>query len=70
MTTSSIQNLDLPDPPELKMRDIKWEIYFKDDTKMCLSPQAYSNLSLNMQDLKLYMIYQNKIIKIYKENQK
>lgn len=60
-------NFDLPNAPELKMRDVKWEVYLVDDnSKICLSPQAYSNLSLNMQDLKVYMIYQNKIIKIYK----
>lgn len=60
-------SFDLPDAPELKMRDVKWEVYLVDDnSKICLSPQAYSNLSLNMQDLKVYMIYQNKIIKIYK----
>lgn len=62
-------SFDLPDAPELKMRDVKWEVYLVDDnSKICLSPQAYSNLSLNMQDLKVYMIYQNKIIKIYKGN--
>ena len=55
-------SFDLPDAPELKMRDVKWEVYLVDDnSKICLSPQAYSNLSLNMQDLKVYMIYQNKI---------
>ena len=60
-------SFDLPDAPEVKMRDVKWEVYLVDDnSKICLSPQAYSNLSLNMQDLKVYMIYQNKIIKIYK----
>lgn len=60
-------SFDLPNAPELKMRDVKWEVYLVDDnSKICLSPQAYSNLSLNMQDLKVYMIYQNKIIKIYK----
>ena len=60
-------SFDLPDAPELKMRDVKWEVYLVDDnSKICLSPQAYSNLSLNMQDLKVYMIYQHKIIKIYK----
>lgn len=60
-------SFDLPNAPELKMRGVKWEVYLVDDnSKICLSPQAYSNLSLNMQDLKVYMIYQNKIIKIYK----
>ena len=58
--------LNLPDPPVLKMRDVEWEVlYLNDTTKMCLTPQGYSNLSLNAQDLKVYIIYQNKIVKMY-----
>ena len=61
--------LDLPDPPEIKMRTVEW--YTMTDDKnayMCLTPESYSNLALNMQDLKVFIIYQNKIIKIYKYN--
>lgn len=67
--TQRIEDFELPNAPELKMREVKWEVLFKDnETKMCLSPQYYSNLSLNTQDIQVFMIYQNKIIKIYKEN--
>lgn len=68
-TQHVLNELQLPDPPELKMRDIKWDVYYIDNqTKMCLSPQYYSNLSLNMQDVQVFMVYQNKIIRIYKND--
>ena len=57
--------IDLPDPPELKMRPIEWNV---NDGDICLSPENYSNLSLNINDLKGFIIYQNKVIKIYKYN--
>lgn len=57
--------IDLPDPPELKMRPIEWNVNNGD---ICLSPENYSNLSLNINDLKGFIIYQNKVIKIYKYN--
>lgn len=57
--------IDLPDPPELKMRPIEWNANNGD---ICLSPENYSNLSLNINDLKGFIIYQNKVIKIYKYN--
>ena len=62
-------NLDLPDAPELKMRTVEWYTITDDkNAYMCLTPENYSNLALNMQDLKVFIIYQNKIIKIYKYN--
>lgn len=67
--TAKVDDLNLPNPPELKMRDVKWDVlYYDDEAKMCLSPRYYSNLSMNMHDVQVYMVYQNKIIKIYKEN--
>jgi hypothetical protein len=57
--------IDLPEPPELKMRPIEWNVNGGD---ICLSPENYSNLSLNINDLKGFIIYQNKVIKIYKYN--
>lgn len=61
--------LDLPNPPELKMRIVEWKILSDDkNAYMCLTPESYSNLALNMQDLKVFIQYQNKIIKIYKYN--
>lgn len=69
VSTPKVEELNLPNPPELKMRDVKWDVYYIDNqTKMCLSPQYYSNLSLNMQDVQVFMVYQNKVIRIYKEN--
>lgn len=56
--------LGLPDPPEVKMRPVNWEVQ---DTKICLSPEAYSNLSLNTEDIKAFVVYQNKTIKMYKQ---
>ena len=56
--------LEVPDAPELKMRPVNWEIQ---DSKICLSPEMYSNLSLNTDDIKGYIQYQNNVIKIYKD---
>ena len=55
--------LILPKSPEVKMRPVKWEIK---NSMICLSPEQYSNLSLNTDDIKNFMIIQNKIIEIYK----
>lgn len=57
-------DLVLPESPEVKMRPVKWGI---NDSKICLSPEQYSNLSLNTDDIKNFIIFQNKVIKIYKE---
>lgn len=56
--------LTLPDAPEMKMRPVNWEIR---DSKICLSPENYSNLSLNTEDIKAFVIYQNQVINIMKE---
>lgn len=56
--------LELPEPPEVKMRTVNWEVH---DSKICLSPEAYSNLSLNTEDIKAFIVYQNKTIKMYKD---
>lgn len=65
---SQIQNekptLILPESPEVKMRPVQWEIK---NSMICLSPEQYSNLSLNTDDIKNFIIIQNKIIKIYKD---
>lgn len=65
---TQIQNekptLILPESPEVKMRPVKWEIK---NSMICLSPEQYSNLSLNTDDIKNFIIIQNKIIKIYKD---
>ena len=65
---TQIQNerpaLILPKSPEIKMRPVQWEIK---NSMICLSPEQYSNLSLNTDDIKNFIIIQNKIIKIYKE---
>lgn len=67
-TQSQIQNerppLVLPKSPEVKMRPVKWEIK---NSMICLSPEQYSNLSLNTDDIKNFIIIQNKIIEIYKD---
>lgn len=67
-TQSQIQNerppLVLPKSPEVKMRPVQWEIK---NSMICLSPEQYSNLSLNTDDIKNFIIIQNKIIEIYKE---
>lgn len=67
-TQSQIQNerppLVLPESPEVKMRPVKWEIK---NSMICLSPEQYSNLSLNTDDIKNFIIIQNKIIEIYKD---
>lgn len=67
-TQSQIQNerppLVLPKSPEVKMRPVQWEIK---NSMICLSPEQYSNLSLNTDDIKNFIIIQNKIIKIYKD---
>lgn len=67
-TQTQIQNekptLILPKSPEVKMRPVKWEIK---NSMICLSPEQYSNLSLNTDDIKNFIIIQNKIIKIYKD---
>lgn len=67
-TQSPIQNerppLVLPKSPEVKMRPVQWEIK---NSMICLSPEQYSNLSLNTDDIKNFIIIQNKIIKIYKD---
>lgn len=67
-TQSHIQNerppLMLPESPEVKMRPVQWEIK---NSMICLSPEQYSNLSLNTDDIKNFIIIQNKIIKIYKD---
>lgn len=67
-TQSPIQNerppLALPKSPEVKMRPVKWEIK---NSMICLSPEQYSNLSLNTDDIKNFIIIQNKIIEIYKD---
>ena len=71
-TTSGVTyDVDVPNPPEVKMRDVKWEVVNIDsskgvDTYMCLDPHSYTNMSLNVRDLELYMIYQNKILKFKK----
>lgn len=56
--------LILPESPEVKMRPVQWEIK---NSMICLSPEQYSNLSLNTDDIKNFIIIQNKIIKIYKD---
>lgn len=65
---SQIQNekptLILPETPEVKMRPVQWEIK---NSMICLSPEQYSNLSLNTDDIKNFIIIQNKIIEIYKD---
>lgn len=65
---SHIQNekptLILPETPEVKMRPVQWEIK---NSMICLSPEQYSNLSLNTDDIKNFIIIQNKIIEIYKD---
>ena len=67
-TQSQIQTerppLVLPESPEVKMRPVQWEIK---NSMICLSPEQYSNLSLNTDDIKNFIIIQNKIIKIYKD---
>ena len=67
-TQSQIQNekppLVLPESPEVKMRPVKWEIK---NSMICLSPEQYSNLSLNTDDIKNFIIIQNKIIEIYRD---
>lgn len=67
-TQSQIQTekppLVLPESPEVKMRPVKWEIK---NSMICLSPEQYSNLSLNTDDIKNFIIIQNKIIEIYKD---
>lgn len=67
-TQSQIQNerppLVLPESPEVKMRPVQWEIK---NSMICLSPEQYSNLSLNTDDIKNFIIIQNKIIEIYKD---
>lgn len=62
--------IELPPPPKVKMRDVTWNVINVNenaDTYMCLDPHNYSNMSLNMNDIKLFMIYQTKMIKIMKE---
>lgn len=56
--------LILPESPEVKMRPVQWEIK---NSMICLSPEQYSNLSLNTDDIKNFIIIQNKIIELYKE---
>lgn len=67
-TQSQIQNerppLVLPKSPEVKMRPVQWEIK---NSMICLSPEQYSNLSLNTDDIKNFIIIQNKIIEMYKD---
>lgn len=67
-TQTHIQNekptLVLPKSPEVKMRPVQWEIK---NSMICLSPEQYSNLSLNTDDIKNFIIIQNKIIEIYKD---
>lgn len=67
-TQTQIQNerppLVLPESPEVKMRPVQWEIK---NSMICLSPEQYSNLSLNTDDIKNFIIIQNKIIEIYKD---
>jgi len=55
--------LEIPQAPELKMRPVNWEIY---DSKICLEPTEYSNLSLNTEDIKGFIQYQNKVLEMYK----
>lgn len=66
-TQTHIQNerptLILPKSPEVKMRPVQWEIK---NSMICLSPEQYSNLSLNTDDIKNFIIIQNKIIEMYK----
>ena len=60
--------VDVAKAPKVVMRDVKWEvIHDNDKTSICLDPHSYSNMVLNMEDLKLYIIYQNKVIRILKE---
>lgn len=56
--------LVLPESPEVKMRPVQWEIK---NSMICLSPEQYSNLSLNTDDIKNFIIIQNKIIEMYKD---
>lgn len=56
--------LALPEAPEVKMRSVNWEVQ---DSRICLSPENYSNLSLNTEDIKGFIVYQNKVIKMYKD---
>lgn len=68
--THYTDDIVVPKPPELHMRDVQWEVIsvktINTDSKsyMCLDSHNYTNLSLNVQDLKLYMIYQNKVIEL------
>lgn len=69
-TTSNISyDIDVPKAPAVKMRDVTWEVINVESDNgiksyMCLDPHSYSNMSMNVQDLKLYMIYQNKILRL------
>lgn len=56
--------LDVPSAPELKMRTVTWEIK---DSKICVDSTQYSNLTLNTEDIKAFIMYQNKVIEMYKE---
>ncbi len=59
--------INLPEAPVLKMRPVKWKVISHEgEGYMCLRPDGYSNLSLNTNDVKAFIIYQNKVIQIYK----
>lgn len=61
--------ISLPDPPTLKMRPVEWKVVTEgNDHYMCLKPEFYTNLSLNTSDIKAFIVYQNKVIRIYKYN--
>lgn len=60
--------VDVSKAPKVVMRDVKWDVINRDGkTSICLDPHSYSNMTLNMEDLKLYIIYQNKVIHILRD---
>lgn len=63
-TVSEKLPLAVPASPEVRMREVKWSVT---DSSVCLTPEMYSNLSLNTEDVKALIEYQNEVIKMYKE---
>ena len=63
-TVSEKLPLAVPASPEVRMREVKWSVT---DSSICLTPEMYSNLSLNTEDVKALIEYQNEVIKMYKE---
>lgn len=63
-TVSEKLPLAVPVSPEVRMREVKWSV---SDSSICLTPEMYSNLSLNTEDVKALIEYQNEVIKMYKD---